>query len=334
MLDTVASIEYLRRTGWQTSPEAVIQLAIGKLNRANQNLPYPAKPGALGQALQEAGLSTAVIGNGDSIAVHRRLATTITMDKQGLTDFGLVDRAILLHEDDVLGGLRTNFAEISQKVLQYRDMGVSLIVVETGDVTRLYEERDRSTDQSYAKQRAGVLNRIDDFVGDLTTQLDFSKEMLLVVSPTPTYEALRGNRNLTLMVAAGPGFAPGSLLTSGTTKRDGIVKNTDIAPTILKALGLEPVLGMSGRPLSSSNLQMRENTLEYLQNLNDRLVTTYQARPPVQSAYVMIQIVVLFVALFGVFFRRHMAELIKPFLLLVMAVPLAELLIPFCREAQ
>lgn len=334
VLDTVAGIEYLRRTGWNVPQDSVVQLAIGKLIRSNQNLAYPAKPGALGQALKEAGFTTAVIGNGDSIGTHRRLATTVTMDGRGITDFGFVENSILIHEQAVLGGLRTDFAEVHKRFLDYREKGASLIVIETGDVTRIYEERDRSTDQAYAIQRTEVLSRIDSFVANLAKSMDFSKELLLIVTPTPTAEALKEKNNLTFMVAAGPGFVPGTLLTSGTTKRDGIVKNTDIAPTILKSLGLDPVLEMSGRPLFSSNLQLSENGIDYLTNINSKLVTTHQARPPVQSAYVMIQIIVLFVALLGIFFKRHMAEVIKPFLLLVMSVPLAELLIPLLPQGS
>lgn len=328
VLDTEAGNEYYRRTGWQAPEDAIVQLAIGRLLRANQNLGYPAKPGALGQGLSEANLSGAVLGNADSLGIHRRLATTITMDRQGITAHGTVDKSILIHEVSALGSLRTNYPELMRRLENYRDNGVSLIVVETGDSTRVYEERDRSTERGYALQRNEVLSRADNFVGELTKKMDFSREVLMVVTPTPTAEAIKGNRNLTLMFVAGPGFEPGSLLISGTTKRDGIVKNTDIAPTILKLLNTDPVVGMSGRPLFSSELKVEGSTIGHLLALNKNLVATYQARPPLQSAYVIIQIIVLFVALFGIFFRRQMAELIKPFLLLVMSVPLAELLMP------
>jgi len=325
---TSAAKEYHRRTGWQAPEGSVLQLAIGKLTRTNEALPYPAIPGALGQALQEAGRKTAVIGNADTAGIHRRLATTITMDKQGLTAMGCVDETVLLQDQAVLGSYRTNFARVLKKFNEYRHNGASFIVIETGDATRIYEEKDKGTDFTYARQRADVLSGIDRFVGDLADEMDFSREVLLVVTPTPTTEAVKENNSLTPIIAVGPGFQPGSLLTSGTTKRDGIVMNTDIAPTVLRYLGLEPVVGMSGRPLLVSGLKLQETGLNYLSTLNKQLVTTYQARPPLQSAYVLLQLIVLFTAMYGIFFRRHMAELIKPFLLVVMAVPLAELLMP------
>jgi len=328
VLDTSAANEYYRRTGWQAPAGSVLQLAVGKLTRTNDALHYPAVPGALGQALHAAGRKTAVIGNADTPGVPRRLATTITMDKQGLTDMGCVDETILLPHRTALGSYRTNFAEVLKKFNEYRNNGASLIVIETGDATRIYEEKDKATDIAYNRQRVEALGRIDRFVGDLVKQMDFSREILLVITPTPTTEAIKENNSLTPVIGAGPGFQAGTLLTSGTTKRDGIVMNTDIAPTVLKYLGLEPVVGMSGRPLLVSGLKLQEDSFDYLSNLNKQLVTTYQARPPLQSAYVLVQLVVLFTALYGIFFKRHMAEIIKPFLLVVMAVPLAELLMP------
>src|SRR5690606_41403784 len=49
-------------------------------------------------------------------------------------------------------------------------------------------------------------------------------------------------------VAAGPGLA-----TSATTRRAGIVANTDVAPTVLAALGVAPPPGMAGRPLAGAS---------------------------------------------------------------------------------
>lgn len=326
--DSPAAKEYFRRTGIAPSQGSVLQLAIGKLNRLNEALYYSAQPGALGESLHRAGLKTAVIGNADTPGVQRRLATTISMDRQGQTDMGFVGEAVLKLQPEALGSLRTNYDEVFKRIGDFRKKDASFIVIETGDTTRIYEERDKGTDQAYDKQRAEVLKNLDRFVGDLTGQMDLSKEVLLVVTPTPTDEAIKENNQLTPVFALGPGFIPGSLLTSGTTKRDGIIMNTDIAPTVLKVLGLTPSVSMSGRPFLTSDLRPEEGSYSFLVNLNQKLVTTYRARPPLQSAYVLVQIIVLFVALFGIFFKRHMAEVIKPFLLFVMAVPLAELLMP------
>ena len=328
VLDALGREEYQSRTGWQSPTGAAVQLGIGKLQRINSELRYPAIPGALGQAIEDAGHKTAVIGNADTREKHRRLATTISMDQRGITYYSSVDRNILTENKTLLGSFRTDFTKVLQRVEEYKKAGAALVVIETGDMTRIYESRDIALDTAYQQQREKALVEIDRFVGDLVKKMDFNQELLLVVTPTPTNEALKETKNLTPIFAVGPGFEPGTLLTSGTTKRDGIIMNTDIAPTILDTLGVQAVVEMSGRPFISASVIPEGNTLEHLLNLNQRLITTYQARAPLQSAYVLVQIIVLFMGLFGIFLKRHMAEHIKPFLLVVMAVPLAELLMP------
>ena len=328
VLDALGREEYQSRTGWQAPSGSAVQLGFGKLERLNNELKYSAIPGALGQAIKNAGYKTAVIGNADTREKHRRLATTITMDQKGVTNFSAIDRTILTEKKTLLGSFRTDFTKVLQKVEEYRNFGTSLVVIETGDITRIYESRDVALNKAYNQQRGAALVEIDHFVDNLAKQMDFNQEVLLVVTPTPTSEALKESKSLTPIFAVGPGFEPGTLLTSGTTKRDGIIMNTDIAPTILKTLGLQPVLEMSGRPFVSSSVVPQANSIDYLKNLNERLITTYQGRAPLQSAYVLVQIIVLFMGLFGIFFKRHMAEHIKPFLLVIMSVPLAELLMP------
>ncbi|AQS59569.1 hypothetical protein [Desulforamulus ferrireducens] len=320
--------EYQSRTGWQSPEGAAVQLGIGRLQRLNSELRYPAVPGALGQAIEDGGYKTAVIGNADTREKHRRLVTTITMNQRGITYFSDIDRSILIENKTLLGSFRTDFTKVLQRVEHYKKAGVALVVIETGDMTRIYESRNIALDTAYQQQREKALAEIDRFVGELAESMDFKQELLLVVTPTPPSEAIKETKNLTPIFAVGPGYTPGTLLTSSTTKRDGIIMNTDIAPTILKALGLPSVLEMSGRPFMSSSMVPEGNTLEYLANVNQRLISTYQGRAPLQSAYVFVQIIVLVMALFGIFLKRHMAEHIKPFLLVVMAVPLAELLMP------
>lgn len=324
----IARDEFLRRTGLNAPKGSVVQLGIGQLVRNNEELPYEAIPGALGQAIQDAGMKTAIIGNADTAGNYRRLATSLTMNRQGLTDMGSVDHSILLTNQMVLGSYRTNYKKVLEKFDEYSNKGASFIVIESGDVTRLYEEKDKGTDLAFTTQRAQALRDIDQFVGQLAKRMDFSRDLLLVVTPTPTQEAVKESRSLTPIIARGPSFQANSLLTSGTTKRDGIVMNTDIAPTILKFLGAETVSSMTGRPFLVSNYVPRESSYDYLSNLYDGLVLTYQARPPIQSAYVLIQLIVLFTALYGLFIKRQIGEIIKPFLLFVMAVPLAELILP------
>ena len=183
--NSIARDEFLRRTGIRAPEGNVLQMAIGQLARTNQALPYPAIPGALGQAVQDAGMKTAVIGNADTAGKHRRLATVISMNKQGLTDMGSVDHSILLENQAVLGSYRTDFDKVLDRFDEYARKGASFIVIESGDITRLYEERDKGTDRAYSSQRTAALKEIDRFIGQLANRLDFSQDLLMIVTPTP-----------------------------------------------------------------------------------------------------------------------------------------------------
>lgn len=318
--------EYRSRTDLEPSPGTVLQLGIGELIRNNQVLRYPAKPGALGESLHQAKLKTAVIGNADTTGEYRRLASTITMDGKGVTDMGDVEESVLTRDPFILGGFRTNYHAVLEKFEEYRQRRASLIVLETGDSSRIYEEKDKATDMAYKEQRELSLLGIDRFIGQLAARMDFSKEVLLVITPTPTDEAITERKNLTLIVALGPEFTPGTLLTSGTTKRDGIIMNTDIAPSILKSLGLQSPVHMSGRPVYSSNTAFNGSNFEFLQTINQEMVTVATARLPIHTTYITSLIIVMGVALYSLFFNHPIG--MKPFLLAIMAFPLAELLVP------
>ncbi|MEG6511646.1 hypothetical protein V6C32_06950 [Desulforamulus ruminis] len=330
---TLPRSEYISRTGIQPEAGNVFQLAIGELIRRNNELPYPAKPGALGEALHQAGLKTAVIGNSDTADLPRRLASTISMDGRGLTDMGDVEESVLTPAALVPGSLQTDYAALLNRFEQFREKGASLMVIETGDTTRIYEEKDKATDKVYQEQRAAALIRTDRFIGQLVDKMDFSREILLVVTPTPTEKALGQRKNLTFVFALGPGFPADTLLTSGTTKRDGIIMNTDLAPGILTALGLPKPVNMSGRSISASPFQPEEGSLSYLQKLNQDIVTVAQARLPFHTTYVTLLIGILGLGIYSLCFN-HPIKGIKPLVLGIMSFPLAELLLPLLPGAS
>jgi hypothetical protein len=83
-------------------------------------------------------------------------------------------------------------------------------------------------------------------LGDLLQ--DVSPELLIVFSPTPPGT----DWELTPIVIAGKGIPHGSLQ-SATTRRPALVGLVDIAPTVLRALGIAPPASMTGSPLRFSD---------------------------------------------------------------------------------
>ena len=322
--------EYLRRTTHYPPADAVVQLAVARIHRINANTPYPSKPGALGQALVATGLSTAVLGNSDNEQNLRRNGVLLAMDNQGVVTGGSVDESLLIDDPHFPGGQRTDYDLMLQRFGQfYQDY--DFIVLELGDLARIEDARDHFFDSVLTQQRMVALQRIDMFVGQALSVIEQDKDLLIIVAPTPGGQTLTQDNYLPPIILSGPGIQPG-LLISPTTKRPGIIKSTDIAPTILAYFQLTQSAEFLGRPIRA---MPGENTVSALKALQEELVLTYKARPQLLKNYVLAQLVLIAVSLFFVFKNPVSGvNVLKPFLLAVMSVPLALLLLPLLPQAS
>ncbi|MBE3565809.1 MAG: hypothetical protein IMW90_08795 [Thermogemmatispora sp.] len=172
-----------------------------------------------------------------------------------------------------------------------------------------------------------ALEELDAFLGRFLPALARGELRLFLASPLPTGEAIERNATLTFFILAGDGVTPG-VLTSPTTRRWGIVANTDVAPSILEWLGIEPPLEMTGRPVRAL---AAERPVEQLEGL-ERIFTELNAeRPGVLKTYVALQILAILLSI-AVFLLtpRIPARAIRGLQLAILAlttVPLAFLLL-------
>ena len=115
------------------------------------------------------------------------------------------------------------------------------------------------------------MKEIDGFLADLVKRVKDYQALVLVVVPTPSREAIAERNWVTPLIYWEKNGLSG-LLTSGTTKRVGIVANTDIAPTVLDFFGLPVPEDMSGRPMYVVPGENNIDKLEVLFQLNNQLV--------------------------------------------------------------
>ncbi len=318
---------YRQRTGNQPPAEGIIQLSMPQLELANSEQFRTVQLGAIGTQLHKAGYKTAVFGNTDYSDQIGRQAVVIAMDNQGIVDGGLIDDSILLTDPSFPGGKRTDYAKMLDCVLQSLDE-YQLIVVELGDTTRLHEQKNMLYENVYQAHLAKTLKRADQFLTELAAGLG-KKDLLMVVSPTPSAQMLEKNRLLTPIIVYGEGYnGDGSseqrLLVSGTTKHPGIVVNTDIAASTLNHLGVDFGTNIIGRAMYIQPLN--GDAGQYLQDKMERLAVTYSARAPLQQGYVAFHIIIIAVALWSILVRQKAPKWLKPALLAVVSVPLAYLL--------
>lgn len=229
-----------------------VRVAGAKALRDGAGAHTPTLPGALGEALHAAGRRTAVVGNADTApglfpgtAPARLRPTAVAlMDAKGVVDAGTVAPEDLLTADPQAPfGRRADPALVVERTL-VAVAAADAVLVDPGDLSRVaaLAEADPPADFA-AAQRARALASADEILGRLAAALP-PDVLTLVVSVTPPGDELR----LTPMVAFGGGVPRGTLA-SPSTKRPGLVTLSDVAPTVLGALGVPVPAGMVGREL-------------------------------------------------------------------------------------
>lgn len=249
-----AGTVFRTRTG--TPPgDGLVYMDIAAVTDTNDGELYGAKVGLLGDELAKAGISRAVIANGDGsdpsvpdtrVSPYRRAAVTALMTSQGKVPAGKVDRELLSPDPGAPFGLRlddTAVADAFDSAWQ-RD---AVVLVEGSDLVRADVSGRFASASQAEKLRDEALRRSDALVGRLLDRVDLTKDLVMVVAPEPH----AGEDSLTVAAVAGPGFAPG-LLRSTTTQTPGFVNITDVAPTVLRAYGLDRPDDMEGRRMESA----------------------------------------------------------------------------------
>ncbi|MCR4403314.1 MAG: hypothetical protein NUW12_11180 [Firmicutes bacterium] len=361
-----AGATFARNTGVKAPPGSVIHPYMALIIRANSSSSYRIVPGALGEALGRAGKRTAVFGNSDTPGRPGRCAAAVAMDSRGVVDMGDVGQGTVVRRDDFPGGIATNTGLLAALVAEAVTTGeADLVVVESGDCARVerYLEAGLLTDAAYERARRVALSSADSLVGHLIESLDLSVTTLLVLTPTPSAREVASGRSLAPLVAAGAGFTPapgseGALLTSATTRRDGLVANIDVAASVVSWLGAAAPTWILGTPMHA--VPSRAPMLR-LESMHDEIASTSLMRAPLLKTFVGLQIAATLASLgivvaaiarratqrrSSVFLESggsdtrttpasapRIARIMWAFLLALGAVPLAMLVIPLARPA-
>ncbi|HEV2760238.1 MAG TPA: glycosyltransferase [Acidimicrobiales bacterium] len=268
--------------------------------RAEAGRRLPTLPGALGDALHAGGRRTAVVGNADlapnlsdlSIPGHpnvARPAAVALMDSRGEVDGGSVSAPDLLVQEGAPFGRRAAVDVVSDRTLAAL-ADAEVVLVDPGDLERVDAVEDLGGVERYvAPSRAAALAGADEILDQLAARMP-PRTLLLVVSVTPPADEWR----LTPVVAAGAGVVPG-YLHSPSTRRLGLVTLTDVAPTVLAALGAPVPDAMPGRPL---RYRPAEADLARLADLDRDGAWRERLWLPVTTAFIVAQVGLWFLTAF------------------------------------
>lgn len=222
---------------------------------------FDARPGLLGDTLLAEGKTTAAVGPGAAIA----LATPSPDGRQASVAHafeGAVDGAAGTVDP-------TQLAEDVQRALA---LNPDVLVVDLGEIRDPAQRGsgDPALTGAFATPRAEQLRRLDTRLGLVLGQMP--KEATVVIASL----ADAGDVSQ-LRLAAARGPAPvsgpdgertfgGSLLTSRSTRQDGVAQGTDLTPTILAAAGVDTPADAVGSPLRPV---AGGNVVDRLQRMSD-----------------------------------------------------------------
>ncbi|MCB1256714.1 MAG: hypothetical protein KDB26_06395 [Microthrixaceae bacterium] len=247
---TPAAQEFARRTGVTPPVGSVFNFGLVSMLSVNGRLLFDSEIGALGNALNEAGVSRAVIANGDQgpgldDMDFRREASLGLIDSDGIVELGRVGRSLLESSRSAPFGAQFNMRRVESAFEGFfKDR--SVVLVEASDMVRSEEAKPLSTPTRQVVQRRDALERSDELLGRLLEHVDLDKDAVLVISP---YAAGYGN-GLTALGLVAPGVEPG-LLISGSTRRAGFVQTVDIAPSVISLVGAKTPTSMEGTLMES-----------------------------------------------------------------------------------
>ena len=266
-----------------------------------------------------------MIGNADgaepdspvSTSRYHRTAPIALMNADGTLPAGAVGPELLRKDPAAPYGVRLDVNAVDRAFRRVWNPK-SVVLVEASDLLRADQYGGYATSAQKSLLLRQAIERTDQLVGSLLSQVDLHRDAVLVVSPAKP----SSNSALTIAAVHAPGFDPG-LLKSGTTRRAGFVSLVDISPTVLSVLGVSRPEEMEGRPMkmAGSGGTYADRVSFFVRSsadglFRDRLVTI------TSTAVIVVTILFMIAAAFRILRRRWRVAL-QWAALVVIVLPLA-----------
>ncbi len=254
-----ASDLYKSYTGKATPEGEIINIAIGDIEKTATDVTPNNQIGLLGKIAKENNLSIGIVGNSD-YDTSAREATMLAMDENGVIPFGYIDSNLLIADTNVLGGIRLNSDKLLKEVERILP-NVDILFIDYGDTVRVQKNDRLATELAVKKQTTKAIERADLFLGEVMEKVNLKDALFMVISPNPSKEMTNeGNFALTPIIMSGSNTEKG-LLTSKTTRREGLVTNFDFVPTILNFFNAVETKSFIGEPMEAVHSEESTHTL-------------------------------------------------------------------------
>lgn len=312
---------YVSRYGEPPEQAEVLHLGMNRLRYVNEKAKYTVAPGALGDALHLLGMKTAVVGNSDIPMEPAREAALIAAASNGIVDFGNVGKRINRRDPEAPFGMAANSERIIaefRRVLPKADF----IVVDVGDTLRAADYARHCVDEQGKLLCRRALENADSIIGRITESLDLSSDAIMVISTNPSPQSIEDFDFLPPIVSAGKGVSHG-LLSSGSTRRSGIITNTDVSASALAFFGADPPLSFVGR-----QTVVVKGSAKDLLDMNRNIVLQMERQPAMRGIATFLIIFVIAVSACVLRLRNRTGEPLAWVALVPVALFLAVLWLP------
>jgi hypothetical protein len=320
------------------TPEGFLQADIrmaglDEIEELAESAGYDAVPGALAEALGD-DVQVAAVGTGDPgidppmPLGPGRWAHLAAMDSDGVVALG-TDESVLGASGSGPFGVSTDARSFQEAVGQALEADCGVTFVDHGDLLR--DDLASTIAQRPLLRRDTDLRFTDNQLAVTAGQLE-ERDLLLVVSPTsPGWDP---ETHLGIFVAVGPGFPAGSSVTSGSTRADHVVTLPDIAPTILRHLGVEKPASMLGTAITAIPWEEDVDRIDAAVEFDEEAVYSHGIVADIATGFVIVQVIIYLLIIFLLFRTEREGLVQRPRLrrwlelgaLSVVAFPLASYL--------
>ena len=301
--------------GTESDPDQIVVPHMAEIiDRADAGNDPNAQPGALAVRLQRHGLASGVVTNAGSVSAPGEpvaaAAGVVAADRFGWIPWGSVGPELLRPDPFQPRGATADGSAFAAAVEEALDHA-ALVVVDPGETTRVASEVAARLEAAAANPpdsdgveppeldvealRLDSLRRTDTILGLVEQRLG-PNTLLMVVGLTPPDDRWA----LTPMVFHGAG-TPAGYLHSSSTHRPDLVTLTDLAPTVLDALGVDPPAAMIGNPLA---YRPGEASWSGALQLDELLERRAPIDRPMAVGFIVVQTVVYLAAIASLLYTR------------------------------
>jgi len=306
---------HARRTGIWPPLGSLVMPSIARVNEANSELLYKVHVGYLADTLAAGGKTVAALVNADGEEVFRP-AAAIVADGNGIVMDGYVGNELLIIGQMQPFGVQSNLVAYTKWLDQLRE--TDLIVIDLGDVSRSQEYSVLAVEGLQLTFRAQALAQLDQLLGLLLEQHQEGDLLLVIGLQADRSLGIDEGKWLVPVLAYGEGFGPG-LLTSPSTRRQGLLANFDITATILRHFDLYRMGDIHGQPMESVS---HSAPLSYLLVREHEMSRVYLLRTPLIKGFIGVIIILVALSVAALFMKWQRLELLKMVLVAVVASPL------------